>query len=95
MLINLVKNNRKGVCEGVLAFLNDTSVLAKNYSSASISGFITNVLNEYNSHVGNNPNRNIYSGTITVQAVDGKGITDAVGNYENSLEFLKKQLVKD
>ena len=91
-------NNRKIVCEGELAFLNDSIQPPHKYDVAhdhtTIETFFTALINNHNSQVGDN--RKIYVGTISV--VDGD-VTDNSNeiyrftNYETTLACINDKLV--
>lgn len=77
-------NTRNVVCEGALAYLNDTCQPQKEYHNVSIETFIEGILSEHNSKVDDK--KKIYKGNITV--------TDPMANsyrytqFEKSLESI-------
>lgn len=92
-------NNRKIMCEGELAFLNDSIQPPHKYDvtkdHTTIETFFTALINNHNSQVDDN--RKFYVGTISV--VDGD-ITDNSNeiyrftNYETTLACINEKLVQ-
>lgn len=58
------RKNKQYVCEGVLAYLNDTIQTPTDYSKKSISSYLSSLLQKHNSRV--NANRRIQLGNVTV-----------------------------
>ena len=89
-------NRRKMVCEGELAFLNDTIQPPARYLSenTTITTFITSLINIHNANVGDN--RKFEIGMITVDDGDQQEDDDAIyryTNYESTLQCLNEKLV--
>lgn len=58
------RKNKQYVCEGVLAYLNDTIQTPTDYSKKSISSYLSSLLQKHNSRVS--ANRRIQLGNVTV-----------------------------
>lgn len=87
---------RKLVCEGELAFLNDTTQPPHQYLSTetTIETFITSLLEIHNNKVADN--RKFEVGQITVHDGDQQDDSDAIyryTNYETTLECINDKLV--
>lgn len=79
------RKNKQFVCEGALAYLNDTIQPPYDYSSKSLTAFLTNLLQNHNSKVP--ANRRIQLGTVTV--VDSAFIMKSTAtNYTVTYEAL-------
>ena len=91
-------NNRKIVCEGELAFLNDSIQPPHKYDVANdhttIDSFLESLINIHNSQVG--VNRQFEKGMVTVTDGDQQDDSDAIyrfTNYENTLTCINDKLV--
>ena len=81
-------NNRKIMCEGELAFLNDSIQPPRKYLSTetSIESFFYSLIDVHNSQVGEN--RQFEKGMVTVTDGDQQDDSDAIyrfTNYETTL----------
>ena len=92
-------NNRKLVCEGELAFLNDSIQPPKRYdtstSHTTIESFLYSLIDIHNSQVAEN--RRFEKGMVTV--TDGDQTTDSnkiyrFTNYETTLSCINEKLVE-
>ena len=91
-------NNRKIVCEGELAFLNDSIQPPHKYDvekdHTTISTFFTALINNHNSQVATN--RQFQIGMILVNDGDVTDNSDSIyrfTNYETTLECINDKLV--
>lgn len=89
-------NNRKIVCEGELAFLNDSIQPPHKYLSTdtTIQTFLTSLITNHNSQVGEN--RRFEVGMVTVNDGDQQEDNDAIyrfTNYETTLACINEKLV--
>lgn len=92
-------NNRKMICEGELAFLNDSIQPPKKYDvttdHTTIESFFYALIDIHNSQVG--PDRQFEKGMVTV--TDGDQTTDTneiyrFTNYETTLECMNEKLLE-
>ena len=89
-------NRRKIMCEGELAFLNDSIQPPRQYLSenTSIESFFYSLIDVHNSQVGEN--RRFQHGMVTVTDGDQQNDNDAIyryTNYESTLECINDKLV--
>lgn len=82
---------RKFVCEGELAYLNDT-LQPQSQFQGTIIGFLTQLINEHNKHVTTNDMK-FYLGEVTV--TDPNDYILRYTNYETTLECINKKLVEN
>lgn len=90
-------NNRKIMCEGELAFLNDSIQPPRKYLSTetSIESFFYSLIDVHNSQVGEN--RQFEKGMVTVTDGDQQDDSDAIyrfTNYETTLACMNDKLVE-
>ena len=95
-------NNRKILCEGELAFLNDSiqpphkfNVDPTKGEVTTINSFFETLINNHNAQVGEN--RRFIKGEVTVHDGDQQEDDDAIyrfTNYETTLECMNEKLVE-
>lgn len=91
---------KKYMCEGELAYLNDTIQLPRKYnvSNTTVATFLTSLIDYHNSQVGNASNKrfSIDNNAITVDDGDTLDDSDAINrftNYETTLKCINEKLV--
>lgn len=89
-------NNRKMVCEGEIAFLNDSIQPPAKYSveNTTIESFFYALIDIHNEQVGEN--RRFLKGMVTVTDGDQQDDDDAINrftNYETTLECINDKLL--
>ena len=92
-------NNRKMICEGEIAFLNDSIQPPAKYSATSedpttVRSFLEALIEQHNSQVGTN--RQFVVGEVTVGDNDQQDDDDAINrytNYETTLECINDKLL--
>lgn len=82
-------NQRVFLCEGELAFLNDTTQPQEQYVLVSIRSFLEDVIAEHNSNVP--ANRQFTVGAVTVSP---SAQVDCVTDYEKTIESINKCLIE-
>lgn len=82
-------NNRVLLCEGELAFFNDTTQPPKEYHDQTVRGFLETLVNIHNSKVA--ANRRFTVGTVTV--TDSNDSLYRYTNNEKTIECINKKLV--
>ena len=82
-------NNKRVMCEGTLAFLNDTIQTKRELKGLDISGFLQNIISEHNLKVS--ANRQFKVGKVTVTLPNGP--TDWYVDYESTYHHISEYLL--
>lgn len=82
-------NKRKVICEGDLAFLNDSIQRPAVYHNVTVRGYLETLLNLHNSQVGTD--KQFRLGSVTV--VDNNDSVYKYTNWESTLEVIKTDLI--
>lgn len=82
-------NKRKVICEGDLAFLNDSIQRPAVYHDVTVRGYLETLLNLHNSQVGTD--KQFRLGSVTV--VDNNDSVYKYTNWESTLEVIKTDLI--
>ena len=80
-------NRRKLVCEGELAYLNDTSQSPHDFGGVTPRQFLEYILNRHNAKVA--ADKRFSVGIVTLS-----GVVDFVTDYEKTIECINEQLIK-
>lgn len=83
-------NNRTLLCEGELAFLNDSTQPPAEYHDITVRGFLETLISIHNSKVA--ANRQFTVGTVTV--TDSNNSLYRYTNYEKTIECINDKLIK-
>jgi hypothetical protein len=82
-------NNRVLLCEGELAFFNDTTQPPAEYHNQTVRGFLETLINIHNSKVAEN--RQFKIGAVTV--TDANDSLYRYTNYEKTIECINEKLI--
>lgn len=82
--------NRALVCEGALAFLNDSTQPPADYANATVKTFLQGIISVHNVNVPRN--RQFYIGKVTVN--DPVPVEHRYTNYETTIECINKGLLE-
>lgn len=82
-------NNRVLLCEGELAFLNDSTQPPAEYHNQTVRGFLETLVSIHNSKVASN--RQFTVGTVTV--TDSNDSLYRYTNYEKTIECINEKLI--
>lgn len=84
-------NNRDVVCEGELAYFNDSIQPPFKYSNMSVQAYLARLIEVHNSKV--EPKKKFTIGAVTVHDEPGATIPDRITNRDNTMKYLKEHLL--